>query len=467
MIESSDDNEVKRYAILCIGKCGDESDINYLNDLFFSLEPSDPKDAVVLAIGYIINYSNNYNKRQLIRNLQEYLKDPGIKVRIYSCSILLLLGDREALKNIQDMMIIKNKNIQREILSIVGNLRSVDFAYFLISLLKEEYAMTNDIVPLLGLLPEEELVEVDHFIVNLFRKYETLDFEESEKVIIRKGSDSSLIKNLVSKNTNVLVIEILDYRWIIDSFNLSDKIMFLNSVKNASLYEIINNDGIVSMESEGMIVSHFADPVVAARVAIKVLRNLEIINSIRYHRNRIRVSVQLMSDMAKIVNGEILKYSDVTYDIINSALLTDRILVDENSKMNIEECFYCEKLPEIIFREYGISHGFYELVNPVNFLTIAHDILNRLKKVEQDRQELLRHLDAELKKRKREFRSPSAVAYAKAVDELSKQLKLELDEINKYVQKRSTDRELLNNVDKMLSNAYKRFILETSKIIIE
>jgi HEAT repeat protein len=467
LIESGDSSEVKRYAILCIGKCGDESDINYLNDLFFSFESSDPKDAVVLAIGYIITYSTNYNKRQLVRNLQEYLKDPGIKVRIYSCSILLLLGDREALKNIQDMMIIKNKNIQREILSIVGNLRSVDFAYFLIALLKEEYAMTNDIVPLLGLLPEEELVEIDHFIVNLFRKYETLDFEESEKVIIRKASDSGLIKNLISKNTNVLVIEILDYRWIIDSFNLSDKIMFLNTVKNASLYEIINNEGIVSMESEGMIVSHFDDPVVAAHVAIKVLRNLEIINSIRYHHDSIKVTIQLMSDMAKIVNGEILRYSDVKYDIINSALLTDRILVDENSKVRIEERFYCEKLPEIIFREFGISDSFYELINPVNFLTIAHDILNRLKKVEQDRQELLRHLDAELKKRKREFRSPSAVAYAKAVDDLSKQLKLELEEVNKYVQKRSTDRELLNNVDKMLSNAYKRFILETSKIIIE
>ena len=93
--------------------------------------------------------------------------------------------------------------------------------------------------------------------------------------------------------------------------------------------------------------------------------------------------------------------------------------------------------------------------------------MNELKKLEQERQELQRHLDAELKKRKREFRSPSAVAYAKAIDDLSKKLKLELDEVNKYVQKRSTDRELLGNVDKMLSNAYKRFILETSKIIIE
>ena len=467
LIDSSDNSEIRRYAILCIGKCGDESDIDYLNDLFLRFDSSDPKDAIVLAIGYIIHYSNNYNKRQLVRNLQEYLKDPGIKVRIYSCSILIRLGDREALKNIQDMMIIKNKNIQREILSIVGNLRSVDFAYFLISLMKEEYAMTNDIVPLLRLLPEEELVEIDHFIVNLFRKYEAPDFEDTEKVIIKKASDSGLIKNLVMKSTNVLIIEISDYRKIMDQCNLSDKILFINTIKDVSLHEITINGGIVSMESEGMIIAHFADPVIAAHVAIKVLKELEAINRIRHQQNRIRVSIQLITDTAKIVNGEILRYSDIKCTIINSALLTDRVLVDEGSKIEVEEKFFCEELPDIIFREFGLGQRFYELINPVNFLTIAHDIMNELKKLEQERQELQRHLDAELKKRKREFRSPSAVAYAKAIDDLSKKLKLELDEVNKYVQKRSTDRELLGNVDKMLSNAYKRFILETSKIIIE
>ena len=467
LIESSGNGEIKRHAILCIGRCGDEADIDYLNDVFYRSDASDPKDAIVLAIGYILVYSSNYDKRKVIRTLQEYLKDSGIKVRIYACSLLIQLGSREALRNIQDMMVIKNKGIQREILSIIGSLRSVDFAYFLISLLKEKYAISHDIIPLLRLLPQEELDEIDHFITNVFRKFEAPDFDDSPKIITKKAADTSLMKNLRTQDMTILSIEVSDFQAEFDRLNLSDKIIYLNSINAAVTTEIVNNSGVVSMNSNGHIICLFADPETAATVAHRIFSNVEAINTMNRSENTITISIDIIHQRASIINGEILQGSDLAFRAIDSAQLKNRIIIDATMKNTIERSFYCDDLPEMIFLRKGLDLFFYELMNPINFLTVSQDILNRLKKMEQERQELQLQLDAELKKRKREFRTPTSVTYAQAVDDLSKKLRLELNEINRYVQKRSTDRELLNTVDKMLNNVHKRFVIESSKIIME
>lgn len=467
LIESSGNSEIKRYAILCIGRCGDEADIDYLNDVFYRFDASDPKEAIVLAIGYILVYSSNYDKRKVIRILQEYLKDPGIKVRIYACSLLIQLGSREALRNIQDMMVIKNKGIQREILSIIGSLRSVDFTYFLISLLKEEYAISHDIIPLVRLLPQEELDEIDHFIINIFRKYESPDFDDSPKTILKQSGDTSLMKNLSTKDMTILSIEVYDFQVVFERLSLADKIIYLNAIKAVVTSEILDNGGVISMNSNGRIICFFAEPETAATVAHKIFRDVESVNTTNHHEKALSITIDIVNQMAKIINGEILQSSDLALAAINSAQLRNRIIVDTSMKNTIEGSFHCDDLPEMIFERKGLDLVFYELMNPVNFLTASQDVLNRLKKIEQERQELQLQLDAELKKRKREFRTPTAVTYAQAVDDLSKKLKLELNEINRYVQKRSTDRELLNTVDKMLDNVHKRFVIESSKIIME
>ena len=51
----------------------------------------------------------------------------------------------------------------------MGNLGSVELAYFRISLLVDEYAIANDIIPVLQLMLEVALKEIDHFIVNIFK----------------------------------------------------------------------------------------------------------------------------------------------------------------------------------------------------------------------------------------------------------------------------------------------------------
>ena len=68
---------------------------------------------------------------------------------------------------------------------------------------------------------------------------------------------------------------------------------------------------------------------------------------------------------------------------------------------------------------------------------------------------------------KTDNRNYNVAAYASKMDEIGRMLKHELVELNKYVSRRSTDRELNRNVEKIISNIHKRYMLEVSKTVME
>ncbi|MBN1532483.1 MAG: hypothetical protein JXA20_07460, partial [Spirochaetes bacterium] len=177
IIEQNGDKIIRSLAVLCLGRCCFESDIEFLHTLFFNKERSEPKDEIVRAIGEIATSSQNANRRQLVKDLQDYLRDPGIRVRIYSCFLLAFVGFKDASRSIRDMLIIKNRDIQRDMLSLLEKLKSLEFAFFLISLLTEEYGITDDIVNVLRTLPDVDIKEIDAFILNMFQKYERPEIE--------------------------------------------------------------------------------------------------------------------------------------------------------------------------------------------------------------------------------------------------------------------------------------------------
>lgn len=468
IIEENTDAEIRRLAIQCLGKCGNESDIDFLNGIFYTLGPGDPKEAIVQAIGAITELTANFNRRQVINYLQEYLKDPGIKVRIYSCAVLILMGNKGAIKIIQDMMIIKNKQIQREILSIVGSLRSVEFAYFLISLMKEDYAISDDIVPILSLLPPEELLEIDHFIVNLFKKYEVPDSLITDRShAAGTAEEKALFKRVESQAVTILRVSIRGFSELAGRLKLADLIM-LHTVLNAyAIAPIQAGRGVVSRMCEGIVVAYFPDPLAASSAAMTILSNLREFNRNQSLHNAIAIEAQLMTDTAKIIQGEVLSASAYRIESMTTAGLANRILFDEATGRAIENAFHAERMPGDIFSARGSIGAFYELVSPRNFLDAAESMIQKLQKIEQSRQELQMQIDLELKKHKQEQRSPTAIAYAQMLDGFGKILKSELEEVNKYVQKRSLDRDLIGTVGKMLQNIHKRYIVETSKIVIK
>ncbi|MDY6968034.1 MAG: hypothetical protein SVR08_05200 [Spirochaetota bacterium] len=466
IIELNHNTEIKSLAIISLGKVGNESDLSFLNDLFFSLKENEIKISIVIAIGYIINNSRDLNKRQMIKQLREYLKESGIRVRIYSCLLLIQLGDRTAMKLIMDMMTIKNKNIQREILSVFGRQKSVEFSYFLLSLLKDEYAITSDIVQILKLLPQDELKEIDHFIVNIYRKHEGIDIEYDKKIKIDRSP--RIVKGLEEHNISIIDIDIINFKRIMGGTNIIELSISFKDILDIIILEIINNKGTIVRITEGRIMSYFKDPLMASNVILNISKNITNFNKQRLPAGRLELLVKIVTDKVKLINEEIINYHEFRREHFNTlSIFKNRIYVDDNTMNLLSENYYTEIQPEIVFKKNESEGTFFELISPVNMILLSEDILRRLREEEKERLQKEIDLEAEMKKRKGDRRSPTAIAYAQALDDIGRILKNDLYEIDKFVEKRTTDRELISNVHKMLDNAYKRFFVEKSKMFLE
>ncbi len=468
VIQNNENAEIRRLAVLCIGRCGLEPDIEYLNSLFFSFADNPSKEAVVQAIGSIISVSTTINKRAVIGFLQEYLKDPGIRVRIYACSLLVSLGNRDALKIIRDMMIIKNKGIQRDILSILGNQKSTEIAYFLISLLREDYAISGDIVAVLGLMPPDDLREIDQFVVNIFKKYESPETDLLEqKRSQQMAEDDKAIKSLSTVTSTVLIVEIAGFADMLARMNLTDISMVTEKINALIISEFAATRGVVSSIGLGVVTGYYADAVNAAQAAMNIAARLRAYNETRAAVNRIHFKIQLMTGAQKLFRDELIFPPVEVFRMAASSRLTDRIIVDDPTRSLVLLNFYCEPVPDLVFKGLIAVSGYWEMVDRVNFLSTGESILNTFIKDEQERLKRQLQLDEELKKRKIVQRSPSALAYTQAIEDVGRKLKVDLNEISKYLERRVTDREVNANVSKMLNESYKRFMLEISKIVVD
>ena len=403
------------------------------------------------------------NKRPIKTLMTEYLKDPGIKVRIHACYLLLKLGNINALKSITDMMTIKNKNIQRDIILLFSNLKSIEFGYFLISLLKNEYAISGDIVSYLTLLPETELKEIDHFISNIFKKNEFINVKEESP--IRGEAKPQPIDGFSEGNQYILNIEVNNLREIINSLSIIEIIILNQQINKNAISEIIKTKGILTSTINGKIMAVYKDPTVAAGAALSIYNNFIRFNSHRLPAHRINVFLHIFSQNIKAINDDIINLNFLKLQHLESLPVYNRIIIDEDTKNFITNAFYIDPLPDFEFSKCKTDDRFHEIIWPINFLDLSKAVLNDLSVEISKRQKKEAELETELRqKQKQQNKSPIAIAYGQALDDLGRILKDDLNEVNKYIQKRTTDRELLANVQKMLSNVYKRFFVEKSKI---
>ncbi len=464
IIESNKKSAIRSRAILTLGKCGFDSDIIFLNELFSTLQKDDPKDVIVLSIGYIIALNKNYKRRDVVKFLQEYLKDPGINVRIYSCLLLTTLGHTEAAKLIRDMLIIKNKNIQRVLMLILGELRSIEYCFFFISLLNEEYGIQRDIIPLIEMLPEPDLREIDGFVVNIFQKFEAPDTGGSDE---QKNEIGLVMKGLEETEVTVLKIDVRFYSEENELSSISE-IVNLNLIIKAHIGStIIDSKGIIIRMSNNKIMAYFDDPVTAGNTALQISKKMGLFNKSRMAEKNIGVFMQLITAHSKLINEELIVFPEYMFADPEKFPLQNRIMLNENFIQKIGDKFAYKVIPEIVFQDSGMFMKRFELLNYVDFSSISNDIIKVIGTEDDKKLEIQLQVAEELKRIKRENRSASAVSIARDLDEIGNQIKKQLNDIERYVQRRSTDRELNNNVKKMLTNLYNYYKVEISRIIIE
>ncbi|MBN2041176.1 MAG: hypothetical protein JW864_14125 [Spirochaetes bacterium] len=463
IIKQNPNHRIKSLAILSLGRCGREPDIMFLDEQFKILKNNNPKEAIVQAMEYISDHALDINLRPLKKFLLEYVKDPGIKVRIYSCYLLLKYGSINALKNIMDMMKIKNKDIQREIISLFSNLKSVDFAYFCISLLKDEYAIAGDIISLLSLLPVEELKEIDHFIVNIFKKLEFAGIKKTTPTgeIQYNNNEFPAVEKIL------LNIQITNFQKKVADLSIIEIILLYQQINDLIISEIVNNKGMLSKIANGTILAYFDNPVDAANTTLSINNNFIKYNTVRLPEDRITLYIFAFNEKIRIINEEIINLDISKTEYKDYISIGDRVIMDDSIIHSVGPGYSFEPLPNLDFARSTFKDNLYELLTPVNFKTVADRILEDIKSEIDTKRIKEIELEKEVREQKQRTKSTTAIAYAQALDDLGRTLKDDLANINKYIQKRTTDRELISNVDKMLSNVYKRYFVEKSKIFSE
>lgn len=240
-----------------------------------------------------------------------------------------------------------------------------------------------------------------------------------------------------------------------------------NKILNkAILSEIEKHRGYVSKVTDGNIVSVFTDPVDAASAALRIHEATLRFNAMRLLEKRIKLSIKTITAMVKIMGDEIVFLPEYIKGLMSRLPVVNRVIVDSASLKLIEHNFHIEPFPEIIFTGPESSDGYFELISPINSFPLLEGILNDTGRRERERIDAQKKLEEDSRKRRQDSGKNNAVEYIKVMDDVGKIIKHELDEMIKYVQKRSTDRELISNVEKRVSNINKIYLTETTRIIM-
>ncbi len=462
VIETNLDPEIKRLAILGVGNCCITEDVEYLNELFLKVKEPHLKEAVVKAICSIIAYKSDYNKQQIIRFVQEYLKDPDIKVRIFSCMILIRLGNKDAFRSIREMLIIKNKLIQREILAILRDIRTPDFYFFLVSLLKEEFGISEDIIYLIRKLPVDELKEIESFIINIFRKFEIPALGMG---VVSK--ESYKLENSVKEQLTVLYLNIENFEVLTANMNFYELIEFYLKIDSIILKPVIENSGVVSDKDSSSLKAWFHEPADSINAVNEINKRLKNINNTVIYKKNINIRIVIISDSFSMIGDEIFDYSKEKFNTNHNMPLINKIVLDQQTAKIIDINYYSAPIPEILYSGEISDRYHFELMTRVNFKQITDLMLDEKETAIRKNKQEQAQIVAQVKNLKTGNRSMTSIAIAGELENIGIRLREQLEEIERYVNRRSTDRDLNKNVRQMLNNAYNLYRVEISKLTIK
>jgi len=460
LIESNPDLKIKQIAITGIGHCAFTEDIEYLNSLFKKFTEQSVKESIVKSIASVMAFRTDYNKQSLGRMVQEYLKDPGIRVRIFSCMILLRLGNKDAFRSIREMLIIKNKGIQREILSILRDIRTPDFYFFLVSLLREEFGISMDITNVLEKLPQEDLKELETFIVNMFRKFELPQGSPAQQ---KEGPKSGPEK----RDCSVLLVTIENFEKISSGMNFFQMIELYLNVDSLILPSITGFSGIISHKDSSYVAALFDETESAVKAGYSVLKNIVLYNSSVTFDRRLSIRINIMTDNFSVKGDEIIEPLKLSVNCNLTMPLANCIILDSKSEEILREKYYTTPIPELLYSNKLSDRLHHELVSPVNFNDIVFEMLRVKEEGIANQKELKAQIDAQVKMLSTGNRSTTSIAIAGELENVGIKMKGMLDEIEIYMNRRSTDRELNRNVRQMLNNVYNFYRVEVSKLQIK
>lgn len=460
LIENNSDGVIRQKAIAGVGHCAFTEDIEYLHELFINEKNQILKETIVKSICSIMAVRADYSKQQLSRQVQEYLKDPGIRVRIFSCMILIRLGNKDAFRSVREMLIIKNRTIQREILSVLRDIHTQDFNFFLLSLLREEYGISRDIIDILQKLPEDELKEIEGFIINIFRKYELPQPGTHNR-------ESNRFTGIDKKKITVLTVDILNFSSLEEGLNYYELIELYLLCDLLFIPELKGTSGSISHKESNRITVCYGDPFEALSAAVTICGSVRNFNNSSVLSRNMEVGINLVTDEFMVSGDELFEYTGLSNRSVDRLPVANRVFLDDQTESLIRNKYYSLILPEMLVSDIVYEGSHYEYISPVNFSEVAISILDSKEEEIDKQKELKAQIEAQIKTVSSGNRSTTSIAIAGELENIGIKLKNQLDEIEKYMNRRSTDRELNRNIKVMLTNAYNLYRIEISKLTIK
>ena len=140
-------------------------------------------------------------------------------------------------------------------------------------------------------------------------------------------------------------------------------------------------------------------------------------------------------------------------------------IIDDGLYTSIQNDYSCNSLPYILASPAYIP--IYYIANKKNAPFEAQKALDEIIVMEKTKKEKEQQLSEEIRKRKLHIQSQGTTGYIETLEKVNAILRSEINEINKYVQKRSADRELNTQLLKMLENMQKKIFLEISSFMMK
>jgi hypothetical protein len=194
---------------------------------------------------------------------------------------------------------------------------------------------------------------------------------------------------------------------------------------------------------------------------------LKELNDSIIHEKNINARIIIVTDNFNVVEDEIFNYTAEKLNMYNNLPLFNAIVIDEETAKNVSGSFYSVPISEILYSCELSDRLHFELMGRINFAAKALAILREKEAEILKAKETQEQLEAQLKNLRTENRSLTSIAIAGKLENIGLKLRDEFDEIEKYVYKRSTDKELNKNVRLMLNSIYNIYRVEISKLTIK
>jgi hypothetical protein len=172
-------------------------------------------------------------------------------------------------------------------------------------------------------------------------------------------------------------------------------------------------------------------------------------------------------DKADKVNAEIILPGMRDFSALRVASLENRVFLTGSTALIAEHSFKCDLLPSALFGENGTATVFRELVAVNNLIVKAENIVSAIESEEKRRAEERRQVEDGLRNTPQSKKSKNAIAFAAAMEQVGRVLRRDLSDIPKFVAKRSTDKEMVKGIEKMVDDAYRNYMLQITKANID